>query len=125
MKRKDMPQTSTAHIAEQAEKIARTHVVIQDLDDHLANNNLEEGEKLVFRLLRNSYVDGIRFDLRLEPLSKHAVECQKNPSLIYSFRNDTGKTIGIVSTLLIGSYVFLRVIELLFGLEMLIKPLFP
>ena len=125
MIRKSMPNTPEAHIAEQAEKIAKSHMVIQDLDCHIANNNLTDGEKLVFRFLRNGYVDSIRFDLRLKPLVEVAKDAKKNPSLLYLFRNETGKTLAVSSLVLIGSYVILRMLEILFGLEALVKPLLP
>ena len=113
------------HIAEQAETLARSHLVIQDLDEHIANNHLEPGEKLVFRLLRHNYVNDIRFDLRLKPVTEHAEECRKNPSLLYAFRNETGKVIGLWALMVMLSGIVYSILEHVLGVRGLIEALLP
>ena len=124
MKGKEMPNTPP-HIAEQAEKIALTHPVIQDLDDHIEHNHLEQGEKLVFRLLRHTYVNDIRFDLRLAPLTEQTKKCKDNPSLLYQFRHETGKAIAVWAMILLGANILYSILEQAFGLGELIKTLLP
>ena len=124
MSRKSMPHTPP-HIAEQAEKIAQSHLVIQDLDDHIANNHLTDSEKLFFRFFRHLYVNDIRLDLRIKPLADHMRESVENPSLLYQFRHETGKALATWLLILLGVNVFYSILEQALGIDGLIKALLP
>lgn len=105
-KGKGMPFDTEEHIAERAEKIAKTHIVIQDLDKYIEENHLEPSESLILRLLRKTYVNDIRFDLRIKPIAEHTIECQKNPSLLWYFRNKTGSALTAIFLITGGLYFF-------------------
>jgi len=123
-KKKPMPNTPP-HIAEQAEKIAQLSPIIQDLDDHIAKNHLEPGEKLIFRLLRHSYVNDIRLDLRITPLAEHMKTSLDNPSLLYQFRHETGKALVTWFFIFLGVNIIYSILEQALGLADLIKVLLP
>ena len=124
-RKKDMQFDTEEHIAERAEKIARTHIVIQDLDKYIEKNNLPPSESLTLRLLRKNYVNDIRFDLRVKPLAEHSKECGENPSLLWLFRNKTLKTLTTLFLVMGGFYFFFRIIEIMTGLEGILKLLTP
>ena len=122
-KQKEMPEKPDYE--KQAEEIAERHVVIAELQDYLDENNLEEGEKLNFRLLKRLYVNDIKTDLILEPVIKHTEECAKNPSIIWLLRNKALATISQLFVIAALFYFFFRVIETITGLGGILELLTP
>jgi len=106
-------------------EIMQNDIIIQEIDAHIDANHLEPLDKLMLRVMKYNRIDVLQIKDDLKPVFKQTEENKKNPSLIWSFRNQTGKTMAVFSLIVMGSYFILRVLEMILGIEAMIKPLLP
>ena len=88
--------------------------LVQEIDAHIEQNNLDPLERLTLRVLKHNYI-----------LGKETQEVTKHPSLGWRFRNETGAVIMEWLGILGASYFLFRVIEIMTGLDGLLKLLSP
>ena len=104
-----------------AETIMQDDFIIQEIDEHLEKNELEPLERLSLRVMKYNRIDVLQVKDDVEPL-KEFIKC---PSLSYRFKHETGKVLLEWVFILGASYFMFRVVEILTGLEGLLKLLAP
>jgi len=103
------------------EEIRQSNPFVEEISDFIDSNNIEPVEKLLLRGVRHNLVTSIQIKQEIEPIKLHSEECKNNPSLVWSFRNETGKVLAWFAGLMTITYGALRTLEIIFGLEALIK----
>ena len=107
------------------EEIMVDDIIIQEIDEHIKRNNLAPLELLTLRVMKYNRIDVLQVKDDIAPVLAHVNVCKKNPSLVWYFRNNTGKTVAVVSSILFCTYVILGILETLIGFDVLIKSLLP
>jgi hypothetical protein len=103
------------------ETIMKDDFIIKEIDEHLEHNNLEELDRLMLRVMKYNRIDVLQVKDDVEPLK----DCVKHPSLSYRFKHETGKVLLEWAFILGSAYFMFRVVEILSGLEGLLKLLAP
>jgi len=86
------------------QQIADNYIVMQELDDYIAENGNKK-DTLVMRVLKQNMIAAIQIHQSLAPLAKHVEMCEQSPSLISQFKKNFLKTSGAVA--LLGFFMFM------------------
>ena len=109
-------------------EIMENDIIVQEIDDYIEQNNLEPIEKLTLRVLKHTYVKNVQIQEDMTEVKSHAKECQENPSLLKIYRDKPKQFFKGVISFIFGIgliHFFFRVVEIVSGLEGLLKALLP
>ena len=103
------------------EQITEDCIIVQEMNDYIKENGADEKETLMMRVVRATFISGEQNkDDHIEIL-KHIEKADKNPSLVYLLRFKPRNTLSVILSVLLGTFVIFRLIEIFFGLENLVK----
>lgn len=100
------------------ETIMRDDFIVREIDEHLTKNSLDALDSLMLRVMKYNRIDVLQVKDDIEPFKG----C---PSLSWRFKHETGKVLAEWLLILGASYFLFRVIEIITGLEGLLKLLAP
>jgi len=100
------------------EILMQDSIIIQEIDDYLEENGNDPKSTLILRVLKQNMIT-------MKPVIEHSLECQKNPSLAWKFKNETGKVLVTWGAILGGAYFIFRVVDVCLGLDGFLKALLP
>lgn len=99
--------------------------LVQELNDYLDANNLPPTEKLLLRMAKHSYVQGIQIKEDVAELASHNKECKENPSIASMFKSKPMGTTTMIFTIGLIIYAVLEVVNHTLGFEAVLKTLLP
>lgn len=105
--------------------ITQQNVVLQEVDDFIAENSIDPAIKLLLRMGRRNFVTTEQVKDVQEVVVRKVDVLEKNPSLIYLFRTETKKTLATGGLVLGGAYFIYHILEAMFGLESFITSWIP
>ena len=99
-------------------------ILTEDLESYVEERRWDETKNGGEARDKNFDVVMARCMIHILPKMEHVTVCKDNPSALWFFRNKTVKAVGMWAFLFAVSYASLRILEIIFGLEEIIKTAF-
>lgn len=95
--------------------------LVQELQDYIDANNLQPTEKLLLRMAKHSYIQGIQIKEDVKILTQH----DQSPSVTRLFKEKPMQTSGMIFTVGLAIYAVLEIINHTLGFEEVLKMILP